>query len=101
MLAPKGMRGPMPAIRYQPNPDYLELLDKLRQTKRELRNATIAELMPDHSPELVELLRHRIWEKRKAIAAALRPEIRLRADAMKNGRRYSVLERRRRRRIRE
>jgi hypothetical protein len=88
----------MPAMRYQPNPDYLELLDKLRETKRELRNATIAELMPDHSPELVELLRRRVREKREAIAAVLRPEIRLRVDAMKSGRRYSVLEGRRSRR---
>jgi riboflavin synthase len=91
----------MPATRYQPNPDYSELLDQLLETKRELRNVTIAELMPDHSRELVELLRQRVREKRKAIVAVLRPEIRLRADAMKNGRRYSVLERRRRRRVRE
>jgi hypothetical protein len=85
----------MPAIRYQPNPDYRELLDQLLVTKRELHSATIAELMPDHSPELVALLRQRVREKRKAIAALLCPEIRLRVNAMKNGWRYSVLERRR------
>jgi hypothetical protein len=81
----------MPAIRYQPNPDYRELLDRLRVTKRELYNATIAELMPNHSPELIELLRQRAREKRKAIAAVLRPEIRFRAGARRNGWRYSVL----------
>jgi hypothetical protein len=85
----------LPAIRYQPNPDYREFLDRLRLTKRELHDATIAELMLDHSPELIELLRQRAREKRKAIAAVLRPEIRLRADARRNGCRYSVLGKRR------
>jgi hypothetical protein len=94
-------REAMPATRYRPDPDYSDLLDQFLTTKRELHNATIAELLPDHSPELVALMRQRVGEKRKAIAAVLVPEIRLRVDAMKDRRRYSGLEKRRRRRVRE
>jgi hypothetical protein len=35
--------------RYQPNPDYGELLGALLVTKADLRNATIAGLMPGRS----------------------------------------------------
>ena len=63
----------------------------------EIANARVMQMRPGHSRQLAQLLINRAHEKRSAICALLRPEIRLRVDAMKAGRPYSIYPRRGRR----
>jgi len=70
--------------------NFHELGRALLATRAEIRNAHIAGLT---SPALGQFLAQRAYAKRKAICDLLRPEIRLRAAAMQEERRYYVLER--------
>jgi hypothetical protein len=72
--------------------DFRDLCKASLATGAELRDAMIGRLI---SPELSKFLRRRVMAKREAICALLKPEIKFRVDAMQNGWRCSVLDRRR------